>query len=241
MTSCQICLEPYDHSIRKPYSLSSCPHTYCLSCLQKLPNKKCPQCTAKIKRKNLNIALLDLIPESNYDKLKAESLKAIIQLNETKTDLKKNRQINLSVHQTNLTSMKKTIGDETNKLIDILKKNEEILTNECDTMLANIKASLDSNKYENKSGFEIALDTRDAVEKNKLNEDELKNLNKKISEINQQLNQLSDEIKLCEYNYKYISNIISLDTLLIGKIINEKVKNNLNKINENAVYASTLN
>ena len=55
---CNICYESFDHSIRKPYSLSSCPHTYCLKCLDQLNNNKCPNCNEPIKGKNINIALL---------------------------------------------------------------------------------------------------------------------------------------------------------------------------------------
>ena len=37
---------------------------------------------------------------------------------------------------------------ETNKIINILKQNEKMLTNECDLMLNNIKANLNPNKFE---------------------------------------------------------------------------------------------
>jgi hypothetical protein len=60
------------HSIRKPFVLSSCGHTYCLWCLKQFNENKCPQCRKVFKEKNPNIALLNLIPESNYDNLKAE-------------------------------------------------------------------------------------------------------------------------------------------------------------------------
>jgi len=79
---CVICVNLYDHSIHKPYSLTSCPHTYCLKCLDKFNNNNCPQCGIPINGKNLNIELLKLIPESSYDKLKAISLKIFIELNE---------------------------------------------------------------------------------------------------------------------------------------------------------------
>ena len=62
------CSPLFDHSNRMPYSLSSCPHTYCLKCLDQLNNNKCPNCNEPIKGKNINIALLKLIPESSYDK-----------------------------------------------------------------------------------------------------------------------------------------------------------------------------
>ena len=73
MTSCEICFEPFDHSIHKPYNLS-CPHTYCLKCIQIFKDNKCPACNKEIKEKYPSTAILRLIPESNYDKLKTKLL-----------------------------------------------------------------------------------------------------------------------------------------------------------------------
>ncbi len=220
--NCQICFEPFDHSIRKPYSLSSCPHTYCVRCLQQI--KKCPQCSKPIKEKNTNMALLELIPESNYDKLKAQSLKAYIDLNEIKKDLKTNRESKLNKHKTKLTLIKKVIGDQTNKVIDILKSNEIKLTNECDKILDELNSSLDADKFEESISFQIKNKSKAEIEKNNLTEDELKNLSNTIFEIKMKLNELSDEIKNYENNFKFISNEISNDCLLIGKIMkHEKV------------------
>ena len=63
------------HSIRKPLVLAVCGHTFCSDCLNKMINKKCPQCRKKYKEKIPNFAILTLIPESTYDYLKAEVLK----------------------------------------------------------------------------------------------------------------------------------------------------------------------
>ena len=128
MSTCNICLESFDHSTHKPYSLSSCSHTYCLSCLAKLTNKKCPSSGKLFKEKHPNLALLEFIPESSFDKLKGECLKALIEINEVKADIKNNRQDKLKKHQTKLVLVKKVVASETNKIIEVLKKNEEILT-----------------------------------------------------------------------------------------------------------------
>ena len=148
MSDCQICFEPFDHSIRIPYSLSSCPHTFCLKCLDQLTTNNCPKCNKLIKGKNLNMALLELIPKSEYDKLKEETLIAIISINETKNDLKNVREEKLIHHETKLTLIKNIIKNETSKLINILEKNEQILLKECDRMLYELNADLDSNNYE---------------------------------------------------------------------------------------------
>jgi hypothetical protein len=73
---CDICCESFDHSIRKPYSLSSCPHTFCLKCLEEY-SKECPECRRPINGKNINIALLKLIPESSYDKIKSNYIEIL--------------------------------------------------------------------------------------------------------------------------------------------------------------------
>jgi hypothetical protein len=212
---CDICLKPFDHSIHKPYSLSSCPHTYCLKCLEQF--NKCPQCNELIKGKNVNIALLKFIPESNYDQLKTKSLKACIEINEIEKNLKKNIEEKLSMHEIKLKSIKQAISDETNKIINILKQNEKMLTNECDLMLNNIKANLNPNKFEENCFLFQIDDSKLKIEKDELNEFELANLNIKIDEIKEHLNNYSDQAKNFEINFKYIENI-SIYDLLIGQL-----------------------
>ena len=65
--NCKICFQPFDHSFRQPYILH-CTHTYCRSCVN--TEQMCPICNIKIDDKILNLALLESIPLSNYDKLK---------------------------------------------------------------------------------------------------------------------------------------------------------------------------
>jgi hypothetical protein len=214
MICCQICYEPYDQSIRRPYSMSSCPHTYCLKCLEQITNNRCPECGIRSKGKNLNMALLQLIPESEYDKLKAESLKALIHLNEAKKYLKQNRLEKLNIHETKLESIKQVISDETDKIINILKEKKNNLINECNQMLYRIKNHLTSTKYEDKESLQIGL-TKVKIENNELNEDEMKSLNNKITEINNELNKLSESIRNYENNSEFVLNKISQDSLLI--------------------------
>ncbi len=171
---CDICIEPYDHSIRKPCSLSSCPHTYCLKCLEQL--NICPKCNEPIKGKNINIALLKFIPESNYDKLKAITLKSCIEANDIKNKLKASNEEKLNIHETKLKSIKQTIKDETNKIINILKQNEKILSDECDIILNDLNVNLNA--------FEIE-DSRKKIENDELNVTDLADLSMKIGEIKQ--------------------------------------------------------
>jgi len=116
-----ICLEPFDHSINKPYSLSSCPHTFCASCLKRLNTNKYPICAKQIASKNTNIALLELIPESEYDKLKAETLKGFIKIREIQKEVDHISQEIVDIYIAIVHAIEKVISDETAKKISILK------------------------------------------------------------------------------------------------------------------------
>jgi len=196
---CDICIEPYDHSIRKPCSLSSCPHTYCLKCLEQL--NICPKCNEPIKGKNINIALLNFIPESSYDKLKTTTLKSSNEITEIKNKLKKINEEKLSIYETRIKSIKQTISNETNKIINILKQNEKFLSDECDIIFNDIKANLNSNTFE----FD---NSKVKIEKNELNETEFVNLNRKIEEIKQNINNDSKQIE-----NKILNNDLLIDQL----------------------------
>ena len=227
--NCDICFEPFDHSIRKPYSLMSCPHTYCLKCSDQFFHNaidKCPQCKKPINGKNLNIALLKLIPESSYDRLKAKSLKVFIELNETKQNLKKSREEKLNTHVAKIQSIKQKISDKTTEFINFLKANEKILTDECDLKLNEIKSNLDSEKFEDNNFLKI--ESKDKIEKNELNEVELNNLNDKIPEFKEELNKCLDKVENYEIHFNFIENKISNDALSIGKF--DKVNNYLIKL-----------
>jgi hypothetical protein len=39
---CAICMEDYNSSFRKPYKLTPCGHTFCLSCIDRFVVKQCP-------------------------------------------------------------------------------------------------------------------------------------------------------------------------------------------------------
>jgi len=198
---CDICIEPYDHSIRKPCSLSSCPHTFCLKCVDKLNNNNCPHCNEPIKGNHINIGLLKLIPESSYDKLKTTTLKSCIEINEIKNKLKKSNEEKFNIYETKIKSIKQTISDETNKIINILKQNEKFLSDECDIIFNDIKADLNLNTFE----FD---NSKVKIEKDELNETELANFNRKIEEIKQNINNNSKQIE-----NKILNNDLLIDQL----------------------------
>jgi len=206
---CNICNEPFDHSIRKPFVLSSCGHSNCFSCLKQLKGNKCSQCRATFKNKYPNISLLNLIPESNYDKLKTNTLK---QFGQSYRDFKSSRDQKLKIHEDKLKSIKKVISDETTKLIGVLKDNQKKLNSKCDSMLYDIKHHFD------KQFILMEHFNDETIQNNELNEEELNSYNNKIPELKQQLDQLSDRVKKYQFNYEFDLNEISNKILLIGEL-----------------------
>jgi len=189
--------------------------------------KKCPKCSVCFKEKNKllimpNHAVLEFIPESSYDKLKSDSLKSYIELNEIRQDLKNNREEKLNTHVTKITTIKQTISNETNKIVKLVKKNETNLHTECDEILNEITSNFDSSKYEDDVKFQIDA-SKDKLEKDGLNEAELVNLNTRISQIKQQMSQLTETIKSYENKFEFIRNHkFSNEILKIGEL--NKVK-----------------
>ena len=104
-------------------------------------------------------------------------------MNEIKNDLKVNREKKLNKTKTKVTLIKKVIGDQTNKLVDILKKNEMNLTNEFNKILDELDVKFDPHSHEDNILFQVKKEYKDKIEKNELTEDKLRNLNIKISEI----------------------------------------------------------
>jgi len=105
---CDICINPFDHSIHRPTVLA-CGHTFCLTCLKKLnANQTCYSCNKAYIEMNTNIALLKMIPESNYDKLKAKTLKGLIEINEALKQQQDNHKIMFD--EKKLITIKKLVG-----------------------------------------------------------------------------------------------------------------------------------
>jgi hypothetical protein len=204
MNTCLICIEPFDRSSHKPYSLISCPHTYCLSCLEKL--NKCPECALPITGKNLNIALLSFIKESNYDKLKADILEASIEIKEDLQSLNNSRQKILTQHQNKLTCIKMTIRDETAKVITTLKENENKLTEECDIIFKNINDDLNEVIFDDSLFQIVDQDLKEKINNNFFNEVNLNNIIMKVPKLKQDLKNQSDQLKNHEDRYEFIQN-----------------------------------
>jgi len=227
---CKLCENLFDFSQRRPYQLS-CTHSICLECINnQFGNKRriidtCPICNYKVRYKYENLELLEFIAESEYDKLKLESLNGLTEIKKIKQDLGEKRVKKLKFLQAKLMLIKNGIQDETTRMIEILKGNEKILTNKCNKLIEELNANLlNSSKYEEENLLlfnQITADSnKAAVEKNELDKDELTNFNNEIFEIKQKLNKSIDKIKNYEYVYKFVPNKISNEALTIGVIQN---------------------
>jgi hypothetical protein len=200
--SCKICFNNYDHSKHKPYQLS-CPHTYCINCLNKLKSNKCPACNLKIVNKNPNIAVLELITESEYDNLKKNLTKNIIEINNSKNSLALKREIKLKEHITRLKSIKNYINKETTGSIELLRKKQFDLNRKINLLEDDLIKNLFQFNIEEKMTIKISK-AKNSIETNQLDEQELAILADEIEKIKTKINQLVNQIDLFQRDYEFI-------------------------------------
>lgn len=200
--SCKICFNNYDHSKHKPYQLS-CPHTYCINCLNKLKSNKCPVCNLKIVNKNPNIALLELIAESEYDNLKKNLSKNIIEINNSKNSLALKSEIKLKEHITRLKSIKNYINKETTGSIELLRKKQFDLNRKINLLEDDLIKNLFQFNIEEKMTIKISK-AKNSIETNQLDEQELAILADEIEKIKTKINQLVNQIDLFQRDYEFI-------------------------------------
>jgi hypothetical protein len=218
--NCGICLNQYDHSIHKPFSLS-CPHTICVSCVNLLNETKCPICNTEIKAKYPNIALLNFIPESEYDKLKASSQKLLIELSEMKNTLKYKSETKLNEYLDKINSARIKIKNETNKLIGQLRINEMKLLNESNEVEKYFRENFSLPKECATWLNELKL----SVDNNSRSEEELESLVHKSESLKKTLKELETKVEEFKDNIEFtVYENICLSDGLIGEIqTNEKV------------------
>jgi len=221
--SCDICFNNYDHSIHKPYMLS-CPHTFCLSCINKLSNKKCPNCSISISVKNPNIALLEFIKESIYDKMKAESQKTLNEINELKKTLTDKREVKLNEYVAKINEIKMHISNESKKFISLVKASELNLVNELTELEKKMRKRLSLSKEDSVMTKSLLL-SKQFVENNSLNEEQLTKLTQETLSIKTKLNELGIQIEAFKENLEFTDYTnVSMKDGLIGEVkTNQKV------------------
>jgi hypothetical protein len=223
--NCEICFNQYDHSIHKPYSLS-CPHTVCISCISNLNSNKCPTCKTEIKSKNPNIALLNFIPESEFDKLKASSQKIINEISEINNTVqtKSETKLNEYLHRINL--IRNEIKKEASELIEQVKASEEELLREASEIVDYLKKNLALSQEESDALTRLAR-KKHSIEINSISAEGLVELikianvlKKRIKKLENQVNDFKENIEFTPYKLA----VSSLKDRLIGEInTNQKV------------------
>jgi len=202
---CDICYSHYDHSIHKPFMLS-CPHTFCISCVNRLTTNKCPTCNAEIFIKNPNIALLNLISESSYDQLKDSLQISLNKINEIKNELKTKSETKLNKYLAKIDSAREDIKNEANKLIQLIKSSELKLLTELNETQKYLKKKLRLPWSDLDREVKRLIDKKQSVEMNAFSEEELANLIKESNRIKRELNQFESEIEVFKENIELTVN-----------------------------------
>ena len=196
-------------------------HTFCISCIDELTVRSCPVCNKLFNKSFPNLALLEVIPESNYDKLKAESFKILNELNEMKNNATKKRDEKLSKYLKQISEIKDSINNEANNLVKLVKMNQEKLIKEANSIEMNLKQNFSLNSLIDENQTKINL------EHNNFYEEQLSLLIKEIKEskINMEID--SSFIENFKENYKFnLTESLNLNELFVIGVIktNKKVK-----------------
>ncbi len=126
---CEICLNVYDHSKHKPFFLS-CPHTFCVECLNRLKENKCPACQKPYAERYPNLALLQLVPRSPYDLLKSDLENCLNDIADLKVKLDECSDRKLKDNLVKITCLRADIKKKTNEIINSIQNLQKKLLNE---------------------------------------------------------------------------------------------------------------
>jgi len=202
----------------------SCPHTFCISCVNQFNVNTCPTCKSEIKTKNPNIALLNFIPESFYDKLKLTSQKNFNEISEITNAVKKKFLSKLIDYLYKLNTLKYSIKNETRKFIDLILTNETELINELNEIELNIKASLTLSEEELESIKRITK-SKQSVENNSISEEDLASLVEESDALKKKIIKLESEMEEFRENIEFnVHESVSISDGVIGEIqTNKKV------------------
>jgi hypothetical protein len=240
--SCTICFNSYDHSVHKPYTLSCLLHTYCISCIEKLDKRNCPICNEPITKKHPNIALLEFIPESKYDKLKSETLKSLHELKEIKQNLNQKRDEKLNEYLQQIGHVKQAINKQSNKFVKLIKSNKLKLLNELSLIEVDLKKKCFNSNQIIENDVEIRVNnSKFMLENNECSKKKLIQLNKDTCELKTRLNELLMQIEQFNENYEFkLNKKLKLNDGVIGKIqTNQKVNNfRINFFNHDLTFFS---
>lgn len=215
---CEICVKPYDKSKRQPFVVSPCSHTFCIECLQKLDLKQCRTCNKEIRGKNTNWALLQLVPESNFDTLKAKVQNTFEQAESSRQNFEELRQNHFEENFKRIKMFKHEIKVQRELIDELLHNHYQSINLEVDVL----------EEEESKKRMEIVeqednlkqqlIQAKQDIDSNNLDESELLKLNDELASIHLNMNKcISEKDKWHDYMFVNNKNVF-LENNLIGKI-----------------------
>lgn len=220
---CEICLEEFDHTIHRPFSLSPCMHTLCISCLNNLSEKKCPLCTKVINDNNTNWTLLKLVPESTYDKLKSNCENQLNKLISINGNLDLKRKDEIEKISKKIDKIRSQINVRLNDLINLIQKQKLKLMDQTE----NIENYLEKRMF-NYSGTHLTQEEtsniKNHLDNNSLSESDLKKLAEQLNDSINETNEKLDFIDKVNYDdYEFIeADFVDADPNLFGEITNKQ-------------------
>ncbi len=227
--NCENCLNPYDHSKRKPFIIS-CPHRFCSDCIgHKLNDKKqCLICQKPIRSKFPDLTLMKVLPLSTYDKTRRELETC---LHETKElEIKQNNlcETKFSASFTALRTQREEFTRKSNDLINLIKKCQANFLLDLDQ----VENKLHTNLKEIKSQSEIETKVKrakTALDTNELDEPQLITLRDEFQNKNSELIQNITNLDKMNEFYEIIYNTnINMNTGIIATLKKEGFTDKVN-------------
>jgi len=215
---CEICLEKFDHSINKPLVLFRCGHTLCSKCVDNLHEKKCHNCSDPIEDIRPNWAVLKTTPESEYDKMKADLLKSLTEIELLEKNIQNTEQKNSS---NLIKQLKKQVEHRSIELIKQINLNKRQLFKEIETKFRPQNQILDSSLLQTKEKKE---ELKQKLNENKYDKQQLIDLRPELTSHLSKLSLKEKRIAECEDSFELIANEkMRFEENLIGEIKKKKV------------------
>lgn len=221
--NCEICFHPYDHSKRKPYVLS-CPHRFCLSCMTKrLNDKRCPVCEKPIRSKFPNLNLMKTLPESIYDRTRRDLEQVVCETTELKQRLSQHCENKFNSSLQRVQAQRVLFLNKSNELISLLKKNQQILLDEFNSIELLLNKSLNDLRDQSNISDQVKY-VKQVLETNELEEFELIELKNSFARKKEDLSQHLDHVDRFNGNYDVIYNEnVNVHTGLMAEIKQSKL------------------
>lgn len=145
---CKICFEKYNNTVVKPYSLYPCSHSFCIRCLEALPQKECPKCKREIRDKQPNYDLLEALEELHPvdSHLKKEIQSLLDELLNFKSTYELKLIESYKFKEAKIDTMRSRVEERTNQLIQKLIDQQDFLFHEMALIESEYNFKLDECK-----------------------------------------------------------------------------------------------